>query len=206
MEEELLSSYPCAPALFGPSRLSHLNRSGELEVGGEVRHPDPSDETGCSDGDSYTPTTVQIVRRGTCTFQSKALNQKMRSGAEVVIVVNNEDDEIFVMSDGGLDEDQDGHLPLTVLMTKHDGDEMIAKMHVASIARVHLIPQKGEINNNEVYTGPIDWPVVKVSSELGVQVFSESGWGLNAMNRRINDQTDEREWKMFFMTHSANQA
>jgi mannosidase alpha-like ER degradation enhancer 2 len=207
-EEELLSVYPCAPALFGPSRLSRLNRFGELEVGGEVRLPDPSDETGCSDGDSYAPTTVQIVRRGTCTFQSKALNQKMRSGAEAVIVVNNQDDEIFVMSDSGLDEEQDGDIPLTVLMTKHDGDEMIAAIQVASIARIHLIPQKGEINADAGYTGPtgpIDWPMVKTSSEMVVQVLSESGWGVHAINRRINNQKDGREWQLFFMTHNANQ-
>ena len=110
-EEELLTVYPCAPALFGPSRLFRLNQLGGLEVGGEVCLPDPSDEVGCSEGDSYAPTTVQIVRHGTCTFQSKALNQKMRSSTEAIIIVNDKEDDLFVMASGGLDEEEDGETP-----------------------------------------------------------------------------------------------
>jgi mannosidase alpha-like ER degradation enhancer 2 len=204
-EEELLAGYPCAPALFGPSRLSRLNQLGGLEVGGEVRLPDPSDEAGCSEGDSYAPTTVQIVRRGTCTFQSKALNQKMRSGAEAIIIVNDKEDDLFVMADGGLDEEEVGETPLTVLVTKHDGDEMIAAMQVATmVARVHLIPHTGEIDSNGVFTGPIDWPMVRTSSEPVVQVLSESGWGVHAINRRDNQQNGQ-EWQIFFVAHNGNQ-
>ena len=93
--------FPCAPALFGPTRLSELSKLGEAQVGGKIRLPDPSDEAGCSEGDSYAPTAVQIVKRGTCTFQSKAINQNLRSGAEAVIIINTEPDELFVMADGG---------------------------------------------------------------------------------------------------------
>ena len=68
-EEEVLMGFPCAPALFGPSRLSRLAELGEVQVGGDIRLPDASDEVGCVEGDSYAPTTIQMVRRGTCTFE-----------------------------------------------------------------------------------------------------------------------------------------
>ena len=64
------------------------------------------------------------------------------------------------------------------------------------VARVHLIPHTGEINSNGVFTGPIDWPMVRTSSEPVVQVLSESRWGVHAINRRDNQQNG-REWQIF---------
>jgi hypothetical protein len=129
----------------------------------------------------------------------------MRSGAEAIIIVNDKEDDLFVMADGGLDEEEVGETPLTVLVTKHDGDEMIAAMQVATmVARVHLIPHTGEIDSNGVFTGPIDWPMVRTSSEPVVQVLSESGWGVHAINRRDNQQNGQ-EWQIFFVAHNGNQ-
>jgi hypothetical protein len=139
------------------------------------------------------------------TCQSKALNQRLRSGAEAVIVVNNQDDEVFVVVNVGLDEDQDGDTPLTVLVTKHDVDKMIAAMQVTTIARVHLIPQKGEITTNGVYTGPIDWPMVRTSSGLIFPVLSKSGWGACTQSSGWPINKMDERGSSFFTTHNVNQ-
>jgi len=208
-EEELLMVYPCAPALFGPSKLTRLIQLGEVQVGGNVRLPDPSDEAGCSEGDSYAPTTIQIVRRGTCTFQAKAINQNLRSGAEAVIVINSAPDELFVMAEGGVDIDEKAakESPLTVMVTKNDGEIISAaiKQGMATTARVQLVPHKGEVNTNGEVVGAVDWPIVRATSESLVQVFSENGWGVHAVNRPKENQ-DGQEWQLFLMKHTLNQS
>lgn len=213
VEEELLMVYPCAPGLFGPSKLSRLTQLGEYQVGGDIRLPDPSDEEGCSEGDSYTPTTIQIVRRGVCTFQSKAINQNLRSGAEAVIIINSEPDELFVMADGGpgMDEKDADESPLVVMVTRNDGEIISAaiKQGTVTSARVQLVPHKGEVNSNGEVAGSVDWPIVRATSESLVQVFSENGWGVHAVNRQKQGGEEENqgqlEWQLFLMKHTLNQ-
>ena len=205
-EEELLALYPCAPALFGPSRLSRLTQLGEFQVGGDIRLPDPSDEAGCSEeGDSYAPTTIQIVRRGACTFQEKAINQRLRSGAEAVIIINSEPDELFVMADGGIEDKSEDESPLTVMVTRNDGEIISAaiKQGMATTARVQLVPHKGEVDTNGKVVGAVDWPMVRATSESLVQIFSENGWGVHAINRPKENQ-DGQEWQLFLMKHQLN--
>jgi mannosidase alpha-like ER degradation enhancer 2 len=209
VEEELLMVFPCAPALFGPTSLSELSKLGEAQVGGKIRLPDPSDEAGCSEGDSYAPTTVQIVKRGMCTFQSKAINQNLRSGAEAVIIINTEPDELFVMADGGpsVGESASTEIPLTVMVTRNDGEIMSAaiKQGMATTARVQLVPHKVQVNEKgEVLAGVIDWPIVRATKQPLVQVFSENGWGVHGITRPKENQVGQ-DWQLFLVKHEFNQ-
>jgi len=58
-DDELLSTFPCAPALFGPSRMERLIESNGLFLERAIIAPDTANEFGCaSDDDNFTPSVT----------------------------------------------------------------------------------------------------------------------------------------------------
>lgn len=154
-EDIVVASFPCAPALFGPTHLSRLAATNGVFVEHTVFAPETNDEFGCTGGHVTTETgtrsdgiessqgadiidrfssdgntdkaqrVVQVVRRGNCSFFAKTANQLNRVNAEAVIVINHEN-ELFIMSSGEDDSEiNEEELPAGVLITSIDGDELL---------------------------------------------------------------------------------
>jgi hypothetical protein len=150
---------------------------------------------------------VSFVRRGSCTFQEKSMNQKINVNAEAVVVINTEDDELFVMS-GGRGQDVDG--PVTVLIAGSDGQAILntiksfdrsetSQLH----ARVSLIRDETDISQSDSgisVNGNQFWPGVIASTEA-IQIFSPYGWGVHALQRSSSSNSEETEWQLFLLTH-----
>ena len=229
-ETEILVTYPCAPALFGPTHLSGLNESVDgIVIEQEVRAPEIGDEYGCVkdvdglDDDDESPShtedetaevcekkVVQILSRGVCTFQEKARNQQRNVNAEAVIMINNEPDELFIMS-GATDEDPDhDQYPVTVLLTGDDGHDLLELLDTVEeeggldlTARVSLKKQTAKVierNGKFVVSGNNhnQWPVVR-ASEQAVQIFSRGGWGCHALQRPPKPNQSHAEWQLYLM-------
>jgi hypothetical protein len=202
---EVLATYPCAPALFGPTHISELNLSDGVVIEQEVRAPEIGDEYGCvtngdegdlskndeTSDDVCEKEVVQILNRGVCTFQEKARNQQTSVNAEAVIMINNDPDELFIMS-GASNEDPDhGKYPVTVLLTGNDGQDLLELLDTVEEeggldlkARVSLTKQVSQVvERNGKYIiadNNGDWPVVR-ASEKALQIFTRGGWGVHSM-------------------------
>jgi mannosidase alpha-like ER degradation enhancer 2 len=231
-EVEVLAQYPCAPALFGPSHLSHLRLVDTVHAEAAIQSPTVGNEYGCEppgdveydevfEADELADevckfSVIQMVHRGICTFQQKSKNLKQAGRAEAVIVINTEDDELFVMSGGGIDETtntaDDDEFPLTVLVTGSDGQSLIdivdsfeKNERSQLLARITLLRGETELTTLEngalSVTGNRFWPGVRANTD-GVQIFSRSGWGVHALLKASRATSVEREWQLFLLTHS----
>jgi len=166
---------------------------------------------------------IQMVQRGKCSFYSKAANQKLNANADGVIVINSADDELFVMSSGddddvALSEDE---MPITVLVTGIDGEEIVELIQAESIhanssdeqidsylvAQISVFKQdakfdaSGAINTENDH---VDWPIVRATEEH-LQIFTEGGWGIHAMRRdggSIKDMDGNGDLQLFLLKHS----
>ena len=129
IEEKLIHRFPCSPALFGPTHISHLGKVNSIEVEAKIQPSGVDDKYGCGDlfknsvskgsdkepevsDSSYSEKAgsdqdsseevVSLVQRGFCTFQEKSFIKKLRENAKGVIVINSDEgDDLFVMSGGG---------------------------------------------------------------------------------------------------------
>jgi ER degradation enhancer, mannosidase alpha-like 2 len=232
-----VAQFPCAPALFGPTNISNLKTIGAISVEAAVQAPILGEEYGCSKkggvpdqmlgepsamaeggknseprGDVCENSVVSLVHRGICTFQEKSMSQKATFNAMGVIVINTEEDELFVMSGGGTDEKDVAHtdFPVTVLVTGTDGQAILdtIESHEADKpsplhSRISLVQDQAGLTQTEsglAIAGSKFWPAV-IGGPEAIQIFSRSGWGVHATKRQRQDRAGEVEWQLLLMTH-----
>jgi mannosidase alpha-like ER degradation enhancer 2 len=155
---------------------------------------------------------VQMVKRGKCNFRSKGINLKKRFNAEAVIVVNSDEQNLFLMS-GTLPTDQqriNQDDPMTVLVSQEDGKQMIEDIErhradgVEVNAAIRIIPRtRNSLENSHVKDSEsnhgknkIDWPLV-VTKPRNFQVYASQGWGVGAVQEEKNDQ-----WQIILLQHN----
>ena len=215
--EEIVKSFPCAPGLFGPTRIPNLVKSGGLFVEGELAPPDPGNEDGCTameraeeiDGKER----VRMVNRGRCTFQTKVRNQKL-SGASAVIVVNSmrNPQELFLMAPGNDPDTCDDDFVATILVSGGDGAEILRLVDENNqgtlVAKVLVAPQRMVMDESGTMlaadgSADIRFPLLIASSDA-IQVFAAGGWGVHAVGHPHDSGADEgnREWQLFLLQHS----
>ena len=199
--EEVLATFPCAPARFGVTDIQLLAQSGGVSIQAPAVPPQDGDEVGCrgltheayeshitlsaADADS----SIRIVRRGECSFYSKAVNQRLSHNANGVIVLNDHESDIFIMTASEQDEGvlvEPEVVPATVLLTGLDGDEMLDKLAVdrddeaAQVGvRISITRQPNTLDGRGA---DFEWPFA-VGSAGALTVFAESGWGIQATKR-----------------------
>lgn len=263
--DEIVASFPCAPALFGPSRISRLVETNGVFMEHVIELPDGEDEFGCktddivddnipavnvvsgeapSEGgveekigssssdkeeDECTITeednacenkTIQLLQRGSCSFYSKTANQKQNANG--VIVINTDDQQLFVMSNG--EEVQAGmptdDIPVSVLVTGLDGEEIVSlvqserveansgsEMDSYLLAQINVFRQEIEFDSNgsiSTDTENIVWPVVR-GNEESVQVLAKGGWGIHSVRKdggSIRDSASAGDLQLFLLRHS----
>lgn len=239
-------------SLFGPTRISTLEKVKSIEIEAPIKPSDASDRYGCGDfsinfaskdseksilrsGSSLSRSNkvvdneeasiesrnkvISIVQRGDCTFQEKSFNKKVSELAEGVIVINNnKGDDLFVMSGGGSEELANLDIeeyPVTVLVTWHDGQEILKMMSLheensdaqikARISLVHdQLPSDTELTDGKENISKF-WPRVKASSDA-LQIYSHSGWGIHAVQMFIDDKNGdvkapELQWQLYILKH-----
>lgn len=237
-DEEILGSYPCAPALFGPTSFEALLRSDGICLEKPAYAPTEFDETGCvrvpdtptdfhrdelmdyvpsivrdgCDPDAPGPcgqgNAIRIVRRGDCGFYSKAVNQRLRWAATGVIVINDEDSDLFVMSssDDGEILLSPEEVPCSVLVNSRDGEDLLSKLDVDRdeagaevVVRITLSPQPAGLP----LTGAVDgaqWPIVAAQANL-LHVYSRAGWGVQAARNAPFGGGWSSEWNLQLIKH-----
>ena len=182
--------------------------SVEQELHEEIPAGIPNDHT-CRDSE------VRLVRRGVCTFQEKSVNQWNLHGSEAVIMINNEADELFVMSGGGgqfESKESEETYPATVLVTGSDGEAILSLVEAAAedealivTARVSVLRQDAvfqESGESFTVSGNEYWPAVRASPE-GLQIFAEGGWGVYAVQREGTSNGSSLEWQLYLMRHDS---
>ena len=202
----VIRKFPCSPAFFGKTRISYLRTNGEGTAKGLLVPPPLGDEYGCNQFDltlldkeicqiNDEPVDgerdiVQIIRRGECTFMSKALNYPL---AEGILVINTfGTDELFAMAGdrqpmGGEGDD----LPMSVLVSGDDGEsilELIAEERSkGNVLNAHILMTKDD--------GGLRFPYVNSSSD-GLHVHAKNGWGVKMLPHE-----SQNGWQLFLMTH-----
>jgi mannosidase alpha-like ER degradation enhancer 2 len=157
-----------------------------------------------SDGQLSCPNenSIQILLRGECTFQAKALNQKEEWNVAATIIINSDDDELFIMSVGN--EEFAANAPMSVLMTGLDGEDLLTTMTAAreeddgALLSARVSVKRQPTTSQEIVKedpAMIHWPIVRGSTKK-LQVFCRNGWGLQA-RQEINSS----EWKLNLFRH-----
>ena len=264
-EDVLVATFPCAPALFGPTHMSNLIRTNGVFVEHMIVAPNATDEFGCGPDENVPTVTavvdkeprsveageiseetepeeeipdpmdearedqtpnpiIQLVRRGRCSFYHKTLYQKNNVNAESVIVINNEDNDLFVMSNGGEEEEgvDHGDLPAAVLVTGLDGESILELIKLEEqenslksedqrtylVAQVSLLKKEAVIDSTGAIVSPndsdVDWPLVR-GSEEALQIFAEGGWGIHAVRRSggsIKETGRNGDLQLYLLRHS----
>jgi mannosidase alpha-like ER degradation enhancer 2 len=223
--EEVLAKYPCAPALFGPTRLPLLIKSGGICIERMAYAPPKDDEVGCIRAASdpiggalaegtcaYDPSnsfcaqsnSIQITHRGGCSFYAKAVNLRNRFQADGVIVLNDDPTDLFVMSYGDdsellLNPDD---VPCSVLLTGHDGEDLLSKLQVDAnesdtyiVTRISISSQQSTLENEVSFENTF-WPVVR-ANRLLLHVYAKGGWGVEA-----NKNTEGSDWQLKLLKHN----
>lgn len=216
---ETLVIVPCAPGLFGRAHIHHIikNSKNGIFVEGAFSPPVDENEFGCEspclyneDGsqlfteNSKYPQTkaesthgaVRAVHRGNCAFTEKA--STMGCASEALIVINDEADELFTMSNGeDVSEFDPDSIPVTVLVTGLDGEDLLllanSKMTEGKFvaAKVSLKKQNMEVTGEGKFNIPRDrhrWPMVRGQAN-NLQVFAKGGWGIHASRNSSPDWT-----------------
>lgn len=233
--EVVMARYPCAPAMFGPTQLSLMVKSGGsgIDIEGEGVAPPGFDDIAChpqrtqEDNDVYPealfeskneglkdffeslqPKKIQVVRRGECSFMSKSINMARRRKADAVIIINDSEDELFIMS---FDESHEAEVlfdsnsvPITVLISGSDGEDLLDKLIVdeddddaSVVVRISVTRQLDLADFAATPAQDIDWPVVRGSSD-NLQIYSKNGWGVQATKR----DPVGGEWHLQLLRHS----
>ncbi|GKY99551.1 hypothetical protein MPSEU_000909400 [Mayamaea pseudoterrestris] len=237
-EEEFLARYPCAPALFGPTSFAELIRTDGICIEKTAIAPAENDETGCKRADDTTtdgrvdfiessgqdescehdaPTlacaqanAIRIVRRGDCSFYSKAINQRLRWDADGLIVINDYDSDLFVMSHSTEGEIvlSPEEIPCSILLSVDDGEDLLSKLIVDSndenvhiVVRISVSRQPAIVNTDEIADEPY-WPVVEAHANM-LQIYAEGGWGIQAhRNMFAGGAVNKGEWKLQLVQHA----
>lgn len=202
--EKIIRSFPCLPAVYGPTELKLLRKSNGATYESVLYGPNEKDQFGCytndegkSDKNYSNEPRIEMVLRGVCNFRSKALNLASRNNVKAAIIVNT-DSKLFVMAgpkESGLNYTNE---PASVLVTKEDGAELnraILEMKQKKSkksqlkARVSLLPMD---NSDEK---KLTWPQI-TSAENSVQILASQGWGVSA-------KKELGQWSLFILQHDA---
>ncbi len=215
---QAIKSFPCLPATFGPTAMESLLSFGDDGISHEsmAQKPDEDDPFGC-EKDVHTNTNVlddesletnltpsiQLLRRGQCNFVEKSLYASKTKNAKAVVIVNNEERGMFIMASSPppkhLTEVEE---PISVLVSKHDGDKIIELMEEHEegdiVTNVSILPQTNYAKvTEESPKGALDvtkWPLVS-SSPDSVQVYASGGWGVGV--QQVNSM-----WQVVLLQHS----
>lgn len=155
---------------------------------------------------------INVVRRGQCGFWDKAVNQRLKYGADAVIVINSLSDDLFLMSSAFRNPekaakiDEKTEVPPTILLTKSEGKALLDFLNGCSAPRctarstIRIVPQDLEKNS------PLMWPLVKTSSST-IQILASSGWGLHAVkaNATVQPKDDGSSYWQLFVVKQGQQ-
>jgi hypothetical protein len=147
---------------------------------------------------------IQILLRGECAFQTKALTQKEEWKVAATIIINSDDDELFIMSVG--DDDLARNAPVSVLITGLDGEALLNTMAAAreeeesAVLTARVLVKRQPTSSKEIPKekyATVRWPIVRGSTKK-LQVFCRDGWGLQA-----TQDAESSEWKLNLFRHEA---
>lgn len=248
--EALIAQYPCAPALFGPARMSELILTGGMVIESKyIQGPHNNDAFGCQvrgndrilrekseactaeswfmnkESNDYCNSQcevyennapINLVYRGYCTFEEKALIQKNEYNAKAVIVINSEEDELFVMSGGSVGRAGllDSSLPPAVLITGADGNDLafLGESYETDdssemVVRISIVKDQARLSENNKVLSVHDnqfWPAIRTMPGT-VQIFAKGGWGVHATQRNGDSTTDVDDWQLVLIPHDISQ-
>jgi ER degradation enhancer, mannosidase alpha-like 2 len=152
-QDEIFSTIPCAPAMFGPTHISLLKEQKEIDIEAFLSGPRENNLNGCNVGPSpkedpiaesfiqmdsgvvndisassedSEASAIHLVHRGECTFFEKAMHMHKMWSIDALIVINSSE-EMFMMSAG---EDEIGDVdpndvPVSVLISQTDGAALL---------------------------------------------------------------------------------
>eukprot|EP00934_Nitzschia_sp_Nitz4_P009442 Nitzschia sp. Nitz4//scaffold275_size25065//4856//8761//NITZ4_008331-RA/size25065-processed-gene-0.0-mRNA-1//1//CDS//3329545294//9432//frame0 len=223
-EPDVIAHFPCSPALFGSTHMSKLISSGGLVVEGLAARPRNGDEYGCGAAETLSLESdyelvlggIQLVQRGVCTFEEKAMHQMKANQAKAVLVVNHENEELFVMSGGGADDPDfkdTANFPATVLLSGADGNvihkvlDNAAKQsgHSEFQIKISLDHDRGTVyeeNGTVRVIGNQFWPHVRANG-VSLEVFVSGGWGVKAIQKQTT--SGKQEWQLYILQHDVEQ-
>ena len=156
--------------------------------------------------------SINLVHRGACTFEDKAIMQKTQYNAKGVIVINSEDDELFVMSGGESSEPlKSSELPATVLITGADGKDLCQRTESMKLNGelelfIRISTQRDQAQILEAGKTSLSvhgnrfWPAVRARREA-VQVFAKGGWAVHAIQTNNEKRHSKAEWQLFLLRH-----
>lgn len=159
--------------------------------------------------------SINLVYRGYCTFEEKALIQKNEFNAKAVIVINSEEDELFVMSGGsvGRSGSIDTSLPPAVLITGADGKDLAFLGETLEtddtsemFVRISIVKDQARLSENNKILSVHDnrfWPAIRTKPGT-VQIFAKGGWGVHATQSNGNSDTGVEDWQLFLIPHDVS--
>jgi len=212
-----VATFPCLGAMYGRTHMTRLVEDGEVEVKAVLRAPDKLDEFGCGEDVSTREdkreenlSFIQLTRRGKCTFRQKSLHHAgLDSDAEAVIIINTEQDKIFLMVGDEDDEEEHENEPISILVSKRDGDHMISlvnkyESNIGEVQAIVRISEQQEFVNGGSNTVE-KWPMVHTEPEK-IQVLASSGWGVVSLkkNEKESETESDTEWQIMILQHNAN--
>ena len=205
------SFFPCSPAFFGKANLPQLIENGGAIVRGALRPPPPDDESGCKQFpnndeslfeqdntcDIEDSPQIQMARRGGCNFMRKAENH--HHSADGIIVINSNPHELFVMAGERPQQmfkygcSKDDYLPVSVLVSGHDGDAIIQLLHDEGndFEATILLTKDSD--------GFITFPYVKGTADA-LSILASNGWGVHALPQQAA-QNEQQGWQLFITQH-----
>jgi mannosidase alpha-like ER degradation enhancer 2 len=185
--------------------ISTVNDNGNVHPAEEVfdEQVDSSDVQSCCPNEN----SIQILLRGECAFQTKALTQKEEWNVAATIIINSDDDELFIMSAG--DDELARNAPVSVLITGLDGEALLNTMAAAreedesAVLTARVLVKRQPTSSKEIPKEKyptVRWPVVRGSTKK-LQVFCRDGWGLQA-----KQDAESSEWKLNLFRHETPNA
>jgi len=142
------------------------------------------------------------------------LIQKNDFNAKAVIVINSEEDELFVMSGGSVGRSGSGSLdaslPPTVLITGADGkdlallgESMETDDTAEVVVKISIVKDQARLSeNNKILTVHDNqfWPAIRTMPGT-IQIFAKGGWGVHATQRNSNSASGVEDWQLFLIPH-----
>ena len=196
------SYFPCSAATFGPTGLKKLAESNGIEVEAELHAPLESNNFGCkSHAFSNNAQKIQIVHRGACTFQDKAITLSNQGNTSAMIVVNKNNEKLFVMASSGIVNKNGVHDDVvSVLVSKQDGEKLIEHVQRGGSrtqALIRLRVQNPDFSRTKEASRP-KWPVVVTTSNK-VNLYSSTGWGIQAVRY---PSREKQKWQIYILQHN----
>ena len=230
-----IAYFPCSAATFGPTFLPLLSKSNGVEIEAELISYDQDDPHSCKSDkntfmekqsadiisiddekntcdlceNSFMEKPVQIVQRGICAFDEKACIAHKRNNAGAVIVINSEGNKLFVMSSSGVHEkcgEIDNDLPISVLVTKENGNKMLEIVNNSSseesqtiIKAVVRIRPQVELSKYSTIKKERKWPHI-LATKNEFQILAQNGWGIH-VTRKGSGALNPENWQLLILEH-----